>query len=361
MDSIDYIGLDVHKKTITYCIKTASGQVRGEGSVPATKPALAQWALGLERPWVGALEATLFTGWVYDHLEPHAQELHVGHSARLRYIVASKKKNDRVDAAKLADLLRCDLFPDCYMPPKPMRDLRRMLRFRNTVVAQAVRLKNRMAGMLMEMGEPFDKRRLHGERYFGELLRSLEDVPDSVIELLRMSRGMLEMFEDAQRQLLRALREQEPLRERVPRLMTIRAVGEVTGLTWALEVCDPHRFSALRHAVSYCGLCSAQDNSAGVEHRGPISKQRNKHLQTILIEAAKLAPRWNPELAALYERELQRGNRNRATLAVARRLVAYLLAVDKRGTDFVERPAPAVEAAAAAQDGAWDQDLSPGS
>ncbi len=94
------------------------------------------------------------------------------------------------------------------------------------------------------------------------------------------------------------------------------------------------RFSSSRHAISYCGLCSAQHESAGKEQRGPISKQRNKHLQTKLIEAAKLAPHWNEQLALLHEKELARGNRNRATLAVARKLVEYMLAVDRRETDF---------------------------
>ena len=59
-----------------------------------------------------------------------------------------------------------------------------------------------------------------------------------------------------------------------------------------------------------------------------------RHLQTVLIEAAKLAPRWNPQLAEVHERELERGHRNRATLEVARKLVAYLLAVDKSGKPF---------------------------
>jgi transposase len=76
-------------------------------------------------------------------------------------------------------------------------------------------------------------------------------------------------------------------------------------------------------------LCGAEKSSGGKTERTPISKQRNKHLQTMLIEAAKLAPRWNAELALVYEREKQRGNRNRATLAVARKLVAYLMAVDR--------------------------------
>ncbi len=70
-----------------------------------------------------------------------------------------------------------------------------------------------------------------------------------------------------------------------------------------------------------------------------ISKQRNKHLQRVLIEAAKLAPRWNPQLHDVHERELTRGSRNRATLAVARKLVAYLRAVDTSGRAFVPRVA----------------------
>jgi transposase len=81
-------------------------------------------------------------------------------------------------------------------------------------------------------------------------------------------------------------------------------------------------------------------SSADKQRRGPISKQRNRHLQTVLIEAAKLAPRWNRQLAEVHEREVKRGNRNRATLAVARKLVAYLLAVDKSGKPFeIRKPA----------------------
>jgi len=106
---------------------------------------------------------------------------------------------------------------------------------------------------------------------------------------------------------------------------------------------DPQRFSSVAHAVSYCGLTSALVSSADKQQRGPLSKQRNAHLQTVLIEAAKLAPRWNPQLATVHTRELTRGNRNRATLAVARKLVAYLLAVDKSGQPFEIRSTPAVE------------------
>ena len=151
---------------------------------------------------------------------------------------------------------------------------------------------------------------------------------------LNLSRSSYEMFRSFQKRLVEALRTNSLIRDRVERLMTIPGIGELTALTWVLEIGDSGRFTSIRKAVSYCGLCSAQRESAGKEQRGPISKKRNKHLQTMLIEAAKLAPHWNERLAIVHERELKKGNRNRATLAVGRRLVAYMPAVDKKQADF---------------------------
>jgi transposase len=284
------------------------------------------------------MEATIFTGWIYDFLKPYAFELKVAHPEMLKAITAAKKKNDRADAEKLADLLRVNLLPECTMISEELRELRRILRYRTMVVRTGAKMKNKISGLLMEVGAPYDKQRLHSRRYFQQMLERVEDVPESVKELLQLSRTNLELFEAVQRKLIRTLRQDAKIRERVECLMSIAGVGEITALTWVLEIGDPERFSNSRQAISYCGLCSAQRESAGKEHRGPISKKRNKHLQTILIEAAKLAPQWNPQLAALREKELERGNRNRATLAVARKLVEYLLAVDRRGTPFMPQP-----------------------
>ena len=107
-----YIGLDVHKKTISYCVKDASGQAHQEGKVGATRCELDAWIRTLPRPWTVAMEATIFTGWIYDHLLPHATQVKVAHPLMLRAIAAAKKKNDRIDAGKIADCLRCDFLPE---------------------------------------------------------------------------------------------------------------------------------------------------------------------------------------------------------------------------------------------------------
>jgi hypothetical protein len=89
-----YIGLDVHKKTIGYCVKDVSGQVHGEGQIGTTRWELDDWMKTLPQPWTVAMEATIFTGWIYDHLLPHAQQVKVAHPLMLRAIAAAKKKND---------------------------------------------------------------------------------------------------------------------------------------------------------------------------------------------------------------------------------------------------------------------------
>jgi transposase len=332
-----YIGFDVHKKSISYCVKLADGTIVEEGKVVANRKALRQWADKRTEPWHGAMEATLFSSWIYDTLKPFAARLEMGHPAMMKAIGASKKKNDKLDARKVADLLRANLLPACWVAPSEIRELRRLLRYRHLVVDQAVQMKNRISGLLMESGAEYNKKRLHGEKYFGELLEGLEEVPESVKDLLRLSRGALETFQATQQQLLTRLEKHPQLTQRVNRLRTIRGVGAVTALTWALEIGEPKRFPSIADAVSYCGLTSALNASADKQQRGPISKQRNPHLQTVLIEAAKLAPRWNPQLAQVHQKEAKQGHRNRASLEVARKLVAYLLAVDKSGKDFEVR------------------------
>ena len=334
-----YIGFDIHKKVISFCEKKMDGTVVDQGMIRATRASLSKWAEERTVEWVGAMEATLFTGWIYDYLLPHALELKVAHPAMLKATTAAKKKNDAADAEKIADLLRCNLLPECYMAPEEQRNLRRILRYRNFLVREAAKMKIKTSGLLMEVGAEYSKKRLHGIKYFQELLCNLDYVPESVLNLLQMSRSSMESFEKMQKSLIRALRSNPQISQRVDLLMSIKGVGEVTALTWVLEIGEVNRFGRISQAVSYCGLCSAQKQSAGKTYRGPISKQRNKHLQTVLIEAAKLAPRWNPQLAEVHERESAKGNRNRATLAVARKLVAYLLAVDKNQKIFAPKEA----------------------
>jgi transposase len=330
-----YIGLDVHKKTISYCVKDASGRVHQEGKVGATRWELDAWMETLPQPWTVAMEATIFTGWIYDHLRPHASEVKVAHPLMLRAIAAAKKKNDKVDASKIADCLRCDFLPECYMASTEIRDRRRTLRYRHLLVRQMVQMKNRVSGLLMETGVSHNKRQLHRVGYFRDLMASNENIDESI----------------------RSASSTEPRNDHATRedricpgpFSAARSVAHGESPTaqdgsgsWAdyrpdvgAEMGDISRFRSIRQAISYCGLCGDEKRSAEKVMRTPLSRQRNKHIHSCLVEAAKLAPRYDHDLALVYENEKKKGNANRATLAVARKMVAYVMAVDREQRDFV--------------------------
>jgi len=92
MPTIDYIGFDIHKKTISFCVKARDGTILEEGTIPALRNKLLAWAKARPRPWMGAMEATLFTGWIYDLLKPLAQALKVAHPPMLKAIAAAKTR-----------------------------------------------------------------------------------------------------------------------------------------------------------------------------------------------------------------------------------------------------------------------------
>ena len=331
-----YIGLDVHKKVVVYCIKKADGEVVEKGKIDSRAADLRDWASKLTKPWIGGMEATMFTGWIYDELNLHAAEMKVGNPMKLEAISTSKKKSDSIDASTLSDLLRANLFPEVYMGPTEMRELKSLLRYRNLLVRESTRFKNRLACRLMESGIEYDSRRLHNKGYFAELMAELREIPESVKLMLEMCRSEIEIFRTAQMRIERILMDDAKIQTRAEYLMSIPGVGVKMALTWICEVGDISRFSSRKKLISYCGLCGRLVESAGIQKRTPLSKQRNKYLQSMLIEIAKLAPRYNRELAHLHATQIAKGkNRNEATIAVARKIVGFMYAVDKGQRKFV--------------------------
>jgi transposase len=157
------------QKTISYCVKDQSRADLRQGHDPGrtsrSRP-LDQWSA-----------ATLDRGDGSDHV--HRLDLRLSGAARaseggtsvmLRAIAAAKEKNDRIDASKLADCLRCDFLPECYMASSEIRERRRTLRYRNLLVRQTVQCKNKIAQMLIEAGVSYTKKKLHHRGYFHQLL-----------------------------------------------------------------------------------------------------------------------------------------------------------------------------------------------
>src|SRR6266853_5417462 len=155
------------------------------------------------------------------------------------------------------------------MASTAIRERRRTLRYRNLLVRQIVQMKNKISGLLMEAGVSYNKQRLHKAGYFRELLATNPDIDEGLCSLLRLCRETVVRLQKTESALIRSLQSDSLLLERVERLMSIPAVGPITALTWALEVGDVKRFSSIKKAISYCGLCGAERSSADITKRTP--------------------------------------------------------------------------------------------
>jgi transposase len=186
-----------------------------------------------------------------------------------------------------------------------------------------------------ETGVSHNKQRLHKVKYFGELLANNKEVDESIRPLLKLSRETIVRLQKMDYALVSSLQRDPILAERVKNLRTAPGVGPITALTWALEIGDVSQFRSAKQAISYCGLCGDEKSSADKVPRTPLSKTRKKQIQRVLVEAAKLTRKQSHELALVYEKVKQKGQGNRATLAVARKMVAYLLTVGRERRAFV--------------------------
>ena len=215
------------------------------------------------------MEATIFTGWIDDHLLPHASEVKVAHPLMLQAIALAKNKNDRIDAGKIADCLRCDFLPKCHMASTEILD-RRVLRYRHLLVRQMVQTRNEVSGLLTETGVEHNKSRLHKVRCFRRLMATNNEIDDSIRPPLRFSRETIERCQKTDYALVSSLGRDPRLKERIRRLSRVPGAGPITALNRALEMGDISRFRIIKQAVSHCGLCGDERSSADKVMRMPL-------------------------------------------------------------------------------------------
>src|ERR1700730_5359035 len=120
MNIMHYVGLDIHKKSISSCVRQADGIIVQESTIAATHQALDRWMEQLPQPWVAGMEATMFTGWIYDHLNSRGAIAKVGHPAMLKAIGAGKKKNHHIDARTTPPTF-APMHPGQYRPRERLR------------------------------------------------------------------------------------------------------------------------------------------------------------------------------------------------------------------------------------------------
>jgi transposase len=327
-----HVGVDLHKRVSQIAVLTDEGEI--------TQHRLANEVEGLERFFTQlppktpvAIEASGTWWWLVDLLERLGHQPVLSHPKQTKAIAAARLKNDRVDAQRLALLLRGDLLPTVWIPPAELREARELLRHRVQLGWLRGEVRNRVVALLARR----NLQSTSGQSWFtmrGQ--REFEHLPLSTIpsRLREDYRALLPLLDAQIRQLDCELTQRWGDDPRVQRLCTIPGIGPFIALVLVLELGDIARFAHAKQVASYVGLTPRVRASADRVRMGHISKEGNRFLRWVLVLAATQAVRRPGPLRTWFHAVKQRRGRNVARVAVARRLVEIVYHVWKHECDY---------------------------
>jgi transposase len=330
-----HVGVDLHQRFCYMTVLDARGKMLQAGTVDNEKRALRRYF----RQWTGkevqvAVEACGFWPGFREVVEPEVERLVLVHPQRVKAIASAKLKNDRVDSATLAHLLRCDLLPESWKADRHTQARRQQVRLRTALVRQRTRLKNQVHAALHQQGMRSPVTDLFGRR--GRLWLDTVSLPPSARQTVQTCLRMIDHYgEEIQKQNLQ-LREKAKADERVRWLMTIPGIGEVSAMMVLAEIGEVSRFARKEALCSYAGLVPWVRESAGKASRGGITRQGSSRLRWIMVEAAQAATRSSAAVRRYYERLRRKKHKHVARVAVARKLLIAVYALLHDGTLFEE-------------------------
>ena len=328
-----YIGMDVHKRVTMICVLDENGKVVRETTVKGSLGELLARLKALGRELGGAMkicyEASSGCGWLHDELVKLGWRVQVAHPGKLRMIFRSKRKNDRVDAQKLAKLLYLDAVPLAYVPEGGVRRWRSLIEYRRGLVVRRAAAKHRLRALLHEHGvdAPRGLWSIRGKTWLAQM--DLAEEPGLQRELL------LAELHQAEGQIGRVNRVLAKKAAQVPAvgvLMTAPGVGIRTAEAVVAYIVEPGRFRRNKSVGCYFGLVPCEDTS--VKSRfGHITKEGPPTVRWLVTEATWQGIRRDPGLRAYYER-VRRNDPNRkkiALIATAHHLLRALHAMLRTG------------------------------
>src|SRR5690242_21053065 len=291
-----YVGIDVHRKRSQVAVVTEDGQVQLNKNVVNGSEPMLRLIGDLPSGTPVAFEAAFGWGWLVQLLEDYGFEAHLVHPLRCKAIASARLKNDKVDAAILAQLLRADLLPEAWIAPAKVRQLRALLRHRVGLVRLGTSLRNRIHAVAADFG--YDRSASYwtgpGRGWLAEL-----DLPAASREIVTDCLAVIDGLAPLIDRIDGELHQHAKADPRVKVLTTLPGVGQFTALMMLAEIGDITRFGSVRKLASWAGLTPTVRGSDLTVRHGHISKQGSAWLRWVLNQAAQTAKR-SPEFAASY-------------------------------------------------------------
>jgi len=315
------IGCDFHPswQQVSW-LDTETGEVGEQKLVHATGDAKAFYEQ-VAAPVLIGMEATGNSQWFIELVEDLGHEIWIGDAAQIRARYVRKQKTDKRDAAHILKLVVEGRFPRRWTPDREQRDLRQLVLHRHKLVMIRSRVKNELQHLSMNKG--MQKKRSLWSRVGQQLLRELPLKPWAACRREDLL-GLLAMLNQQIGKLDGAVQHAADEHPQAKLLMTQPGVGPNTALAFVLTMGDVSRFRRGKQVASYLGLIPREESSGGKQKLGSISKQGNRMLRALLVEATQTAVRLEPGMRKQYLHRCHQKSKGVAKVAAARKLAVRL-------------------------------------
>ena len=337
-----FIGIDVHKLSWHLTIRTREeelGQMSIGGSWEELKKVVSGWC---PEQVLIIYEAGFSGFWLYDAFVSWGGDCIVTPPSRIPIESGNRIKTDRRDSAKLAHLAATGQAVRVWVPTLKQRHEREVLRERRRMVRDVRRVQCQIKSLLHVYGLMVSKPRgrwsLMFENQLWELSFGNEYMQTSFERLLERYRFLRQQVAD-QTRLIKALAKEESYREQVSCLISLPGIGVLTAMELLVELGDIERFNKADQIAAYVGLTPSEYSSGSSIRRGHISRCGKAAIRSRLVESSWIAIRYDPELAAVYERISAKQGGKRAIVAVARRLLLRVRRLLLDGRSYELAPA----------------------
>jgi len=345
MDSTKYIGMDVHKEATTIAVMNPAGKLVMESIVETKAATMVQFLDGLRGELYVTFEEGTWAAWLYDLLKPHVTKVVVC-NPRKNALLKAGNKSDRIDARKLAELLRAGLLSPVYHGETGLRTLKELGRSYLAISKDLTRTMNRVKALYRSWSIPCGGTSVYAPRPRVEWLSKITEpgVRRRAELFYQQLDGLQRLRQEARRDLLAESRKHGAtnLLQRIPYIGPIRAALLIALLQ------TPHRFRTKRQLWAYSGL-ALETHSSGEYHyvqgqlqrsKKPIAlrglnQNHNHDLKSIFKGAATKAGSATGPFHDFYTALIAKGMKpTMARLTLARKIAAITLLVWKKGVCF---------------------------
>jgi len=326
---MNYVGVDLHKEQSWFHVTDESGIKLDSKSISNRPDELKKYLSKIPKPFSLAVEATYNCYFFMDIAKMYTEQAYLANSYELKAFAKRHKKTDKIDAKLIADVLRKGYLPVVTMPDEATRKIRAILRYRMNLVADRTR-------NITSLKAFFDK---NGENSTGDFTthKRLSELTyrHLAIEYQEVIKGYIKRIDDLTSHIAeteRFLKERADADDDIMNLISIPGLSYFSAALIKSEIIDINRFSCFGKLCAYAGLAPRVSQSANKSIHGPLSSNRRKHLQWILLEVVWHFIRKQPDKLEKYEAIKNRKCANTAKVAMARDMlkIVYHILKEKR-------------------------------